>query len=306
MAAVLEPFMNAPPTVRQAAVQMFERQRGDNRLPAGTMALVMDALREPAGRQRAYALLGALLADAPKVEGGQQAILRTEIDRTMGTGVSGARRQAMQASGDMRPAALDHRDRALIERLAQQQMAAGVAARQAVANARSMLYAHLQVIDQRNFAHVYLPATVDANIFERGLRVLRLETAMKVLEAREPPREGAAARGDAVAIDRQRWLDRAFALSQRGVWINNGGGFALVAPETGEPIGLRERLQPVTVDEVLAAGSRVQGADAELQRRLEQRLAQIRRTLAPPRPPPPLPPDAPMPPADGVQPIIAP
>jgi hypothetical protein len=90
------------------------------------------------------------------------------------------------------------------------------------------------------------------------------------------------------------------------VWINNGGGFALVAPETGEQVGLRERLQPVTVDEVLAAGRRVPGADAELQRRFEQRLAEIRRTLAPPRSQPPPPPGAPMPPADGAQPVIAP
>jgi hypothetical protein len=306
MAAVLEPFINAPPTVRQAAVQMFERQRGDNRLPAGTMALVMDALREPAGRQRAYALLGALLADAPKVEGGQQAILRTEIDRTMGTGVSGARRQAMQASGDMRPAALDHRDRALIERLAQQQMAAGVAARQAVANARSMLYGHLQEIDQPDFAHVYFPATVDAAQVQRGLRVLRTEAALAVLEAPEPERTGPAARGDAVAVDRQRRLDRAIALARQGTWINDGGGFALIAPETGEPVAVRDRVQRLTVEDVLAASRRVPGADAELQRRFEQRLAEIRRTLAPPRSRPPPPPGAPMPPADATQPVIAP
>jgi len=277
MAAVMLPFLDAPAPVRAAAVQAFEKHRGDNRLPAGTMALVFDALRDPAGRPRAYALLGALLADAPKVEGGQQAILRTEIDRTMGEGVSGARRQAMQASGDMRGAALDHRDRALIERLAQQQMAAGVAARQAVTNARSMLYGHLQAIDEARLAHVYLPATVDADAFQRGLRVLRAEAAMAVLDAPEPERTGAAARGDAVAVDRQRRLDRAVALSRAGLWTNDGGGFALVAPESGEPVAMRDRVQRVTVDDVLAAGSRVRGADTELQRRLDQRLDEMRR-----------------------------
>jgi hypothetical protein len=139
--------------------------------------------------------------------------------------------------------------------------------------------------------------------------VLRLQAAMKVLDTPEPPREGAAARGDAVAIDRQRWLDRAFALSERGVWINDGGGFALVAPETGEQIGLRERLQPITVDEVLAAGRLVAGADEELKRRFQQRLNKLRnefeQSLQPPNgrqsdtagPPPP---------ADAMQPVIAP
>lgn len=305
MAAIMLPFIDAPAPVRAAAMQLFEKHRGDNRLPAGTMALVFDALRDPAGRQRAFAMLGALLADAPKVEGGQAATLRTAIDRSMGEGPSGARRQAMQASGDMRAAALDHRDRALIERLAQQQMAAGASAAEAVANARTMLYGHLQAIDKPRLAHVYLPATVDADTFLRGLRILRNETALAVLDAAEPTRAGAAARGDAVAVDRQRRLDRAFTLSRSGTWINDGGGFALVAPESGEPVAVRDRVQRVTVDEVLAAGRRVQGADAELQRRFDRRLADMRASSVPQRPaPPPLPPDAPLP--DPVQPIIAP
>jgi hypothetical protein len=306
MAAVLEPFINAPPTVRQAAVQMFERQRGDNRLPAGTMALVMDALRDQKNRANALSLLTSLVSTSDKVNQADLPRLRTAIEDSMDKGVTGVRRRAMDASRDYRASSLNDRDRTLIELLARQQTNVTHNPSKAVADSRARLYAHLQVIDQPDFAHVYFPATVDAAQVQRGLRVLRLETAMKVLEAREPPREGAAARGDAVAIDRQRWLDRAFALSQRGVWINNGGGFALIAPETGEQVGLRERLQPVTVDEVLAASRRVPGADAELQRRFEQRLAEIRRTLAPPRSRPPPPPGAPMPPADSAQPVIAP
>jgi hypothetical protein len=301
MAGVLLPFLDAPAPVRAAAVQMFEKQRGDNRLPAGTMALVMDALREPANRPRAYQLLSGLLADAPTPEQGESAVLRTEIDRSMDEGVSGARREAMQVSGDLRPAALDQRDRKLIERLARQRMAAGASARQAVADARALLYGHLQTIDDPRLAHVYLPATVDADTLKRGLQVLRLEAAMAVLETPEHQREGAAARGDAVAIDRQRWLDRAFALSRQGVWINDGGGFALVAPETGEQVGLRERVQRVTVDDVLTAGRRVRGTDKELRNRFNQLLNQRRRelqqSLQPPGPPPP---------ADAMQPVIAP
>jgi hypothetical protein len=309
MAAVLEPFINAPPEVRQAAVQMFERQRGDNRLPAGTMALVMDALRDQNNRRNALSLLSGLLAPAPTPDQADSPLLRTAIENSMDEGVSGARREAMRVSGDNRPAALDERDRKLIERLARQNLAAGLSPREAVDRARALLYGHLRTIDKRNFAHVYLPATVDANTFERGLRVLRLEAAMKVLEAPEPPREGAAARGDAVAIDRQRWLDRAFALSERGVWINDGGGFALVAPETGEPIGLRERLQPVTVDEVLAAGRRVAGTDEELKRRFQQRLNELRNQFQQSSQPPNRQQRAtagPPPPADAAQPVIAP
>jgi hypothetical protein len=304
LAAVLTPFLDAPAPVRAAAIQLFEQQRGDNRLPAGTMALVMDAMRDPAQRQRAYALLSGLLATAPRADQADAPVLRSEIENSMDQGVSGVRRHAMQASGDMRASALDHRDRQLIERLARQQTAAGVAPRQAVANARNMLYGHLQTIDERNFAHVYLPATEDANTFRRGLQVLRLEAAMAVLQAQEPPREGAEARGDVVAIERRRQLDRAFALSRQGVWINDGSGFALVAPETGEQIGLRQRVQRVTVDEVLRAGRRVQDADRELQRRFDQeyaaRLRALERQNARQQPPV----NAPSP--DPMQPIIAP
>jgi len=304
MVAVLMPFLDAPAPVREAAIQLFEQQRGDNRLPAGTMALVMDAMRNPAQRQRAYTLLSGLLASAPRADQADAPVLRSEIENSMDEGVSGVRRRAMQASGDMRASALDQRDRQLIERLARHQTAAGVAPRQAVANARTMLYGHLQTIDERDFAHVYLPATEDADTFRRGLQMLRLEAALAVLQAPEPEREGVAARGDAVAIERRRHLDRAFALSRKGVWINDGSGFALVAPETGEPVAMRDRVLHVTVDEVLRAGRSVQGTDRELQRRFDQEYAARLRALERPtvRQPPPA--NAPSP--EPVQPMIAP
>jgi hypothetical protein len=203
----------------------------------------------------------------------------------------------------MRASALDQRDRQLIERLARQQTAAGVAPRQAVANARTMLYGHLQTIDERDFAHVYFPATEDADTFRRGLQILRLEAALAVLQAQEPQWEGKEARGDAVAIQRWRHLDRAFSLQSKGVWINDGSGFALVAPETGEPVALRDRVLHVTVDEVLRAGSRVQGTDRELQSRFDDEYGKRRKALERQnvRQPPA---DAPAP--EPVQPMLAP
>jgi hypothetical protein len=304
MIAVLRPFLDAPAPVRAAAIQLFEQQRGDNRLPAGTMALVMDAMRHSTQSRQVEALVGSLLGGAPQPDQEDSPQLRTVIQDSMDAGVTGVRRRARQVTGDMRSSVIEQRDRQLIERLARQRVTSGETPTEAVANARSLLFGHLQTIDERNFAHVYLPATEDANTFRRGLRVLRLEAAMAVLQAQEPPREGAEARGDAMAIERRRHLARAFALQSKGVWINNGGRFALVAPETGQTVAMRQLLNEVTLQDVINAGRRVQDADRELQRRFDQEYAARLRALERQtvrQPPPVNAPDA-----DPMQPIIAP
>jgi len=282
-AAVLEPLLAAPAELRAAAVQAIEKARGSEKLPAGALPLVMEGLRDPATRPRALAILRGLMTEAPKPPDGTAAMLRSAIQTELGRGVPGVRMRAMEASGDVAFAALYERDRALIDHLARQRLALGEDAATAAHNAAAALYAGYDVIDRQGFAHVYLPRRVlEANRadIEAGLRLLRAEAALRVLEAPLP--DGLAGEDAARAARHRR--DRAVHLYRSGTWINDGTGLALIAPGTGEPVELRDRVVHVTLDEVLRAGRRIPGAAQDELRRIERALFQPQGERRPPRP----------------------
>lgn len=269
-AALLMPFLDAPAPVRQEAIRLFERVRGDEGgLPAGSMALVMDQLRDPARAPQALSLLTALATEAPKPAQGEGPEIIRAVEARLQEGVPAVRSHAIAASGDMSITALQVRDRQLLERLTRQFAATDLSATEASRRAAAMLYGHLGAIDLDGLAHVYLPRTVlarDGDTLRLGLERLREEAAAAVLVAPEPPELGGA-RGDELAIARARREERPAALASGGVWINAGGGFVLVAPGSGQPVELKSQVWRATLDEVLASGRQ---AEPETARREER------------------------------------
>lgn len=301
-AALIEPFLDAPAPMRAAAIQLFERVRGeDGGLPPGTMALIADALRDPTGRPRALALLNALLAEAPKPDANEGPNLRTAVEAELLRGVPGVRAAAMAASGDLSYAALQARDRRLLEHLTRQRIAMGESAREAARAAATMLYGHLATIDREGFAHLYLPARViereGAEVIERGLTLLRARAAARVADTPLPETLPVSER----ALAERHRRDRARQLLREGTWINDGAGFALIAPGSGERTELRERVVAVPLEEVIAAGRTVPGA-------AEEELARIRHHIEarPAAPTPPRRPAAPPPSGREAAPMVAP
>lgn len=256
-AALLAPLLDAPARFRSAAIRQFERARGDaGGLPPGTVPLLLDQLRDPARRPATLSTLTRLTTEAPKLPQGEAPRVRRAVDDVMTDGVPGVRAAAMATSGDMAPMAQQTRDRQLLEHLTTQAVAAGRDPDQAAREAHAALFGHLEVIDEPDLAHLYLPrarVAAEGATIKLGLEVLR-ERAAERVRAAAPPGELAAARGDVRAVAEDRRRARADALATGGVWINADGGLALVAPGTGEAVELRDQVVRVTLDEVLAAG----------------------------------------------------
>lgn len=237
----------ADPQVRAAAIQHFERARGDaGRLPPGTLARVSDMLRHGTveSTQAARRLISDLTADVSDRarQIGESAEMRSALVTVQASGVQGVRVRQAEVAGGGAYAALVSRDMDVIQRVAATRMASGESSpTRAAQTAAATFNAGLAVVDDAGLGHVYFPASAGTPAqVTAGLRLLRDRTAG---EANTDPAQG---RDGAVA-------GRARAESaRRAVWINEGAAFTLVSRgEAGVPVPLRT----ATLEEVTQAAT---------------------------------------------------
>lgn len=234
----------ADPQVRAAAIQHFERARGDaGRLPPGTLARVADMLR--AGtvetQQAARRLIGDLTADVSDRarQAGESSEMRSALVSAQDSGVQRVRVRQAELAGGGPYAAVVSRDMDAIQRAAAARMASGEAsATRAVEAAAATFNAGLAVVDDTSLGHVYFPASAGTPAQVRqGMRVLRDQAA-------------AVSTDPALGADQAQTAIARREAARRAVWINEGGTFALVARgQAGAPVVLRT----ATLDEVVRA-----------------------------------------------------
>lgn len=269
------------PAIRAAAMQHFERARGDaGRLPPGTLARVADMLRSGTveGSVAARRLIGDLTADvgdrARQI--GESQEMRSALVDAQGSGVQGVRVRQAEIAGGGPYAALVSRDLDAIQRAAAARMAAGESsATSAVRGAAGDLNAGLAVVDTAGFAHVYFPASrATPAQMTAGLRLLRDRAVAEI--GADPSLGGDQAQ--AALLRRQA--------TSRATWINEGGTFALVSPHQDRrmpPVVLRT----ATLDEIVRAADGQAAADQARPPvlRREDALERNRREMrqAPPR-----------------------
>jgi len=251
--AIVQALVNiADPAVRVAALQHFERARGDaGRLPPGTLARIGDMLRAgtPETVEAARRIIGNLTADVSDraKQIGESSEMNAALVTVQGSGVQGVRVRAAAVAGGGPYAEVVSRDMDAIRRYAAARMAAGESsATGAVRAAQGEWNAGLLTVDDTGLAHVYFPADrANARQVTTGLRLLRDQSAAVDTD----PAMGAdAALG---AISRRE-------AARRAVWINEGGTFALVGRgDGGAPVVLRT----ATLDEVVGAATAQAAAD---------------------------------------------
>lgn len=238
------------PAIRTAAIQHFERARGDaGRLPAGTMVRIADMLRggsvvEAQAARRLMGDLGADVSDRAR-QIGEGAELRSALVDAQGSAVQGVRARQASIAGGGAYAALVNRDMDIVHRSAAVRMASGESsATRAVQAAQRDLNAGLAVVDDTSVGHVYFPAAQGTPEQVRaGMRLLRDQAAATPTD----PRLGAEQAQQAIARREA---------SRRAVWINEGSTFALVGQgEAGAPVVLRTASLREITDAALAGSA---------------------------------------------------